>query len=176
MVFPSYLVAITFTAHSPRSVEYHAQFSCTHSAENLLSLSASENGQISFVLFAQLLRFSLHIVFLPFLARLILQPEIRPKRCTPDFCNCSAANPLFSSCCGLTHSPVQRSKLLRQPFTPHPPTQSVPFPVLSAFHLWQAGKTAYPVQTHSCFFPVPAPLSASNRSRRMGQSPHRPGL
>lgn len=72
MVFPSYLVAITFTAHSPRSVEYHAQFSCTHSAENLLSLSASENGQISFVLFAQL-QFSLHIVFLhPSFSRIVL--------------------------------------------------------------------------------------------------------
>jgi len=53
-------------------VEYHAQFSCTHSAENLLSLSASKNGQISFVLFAQL-QFSLHIVFLhPSFFRIVL--------------------------------------------------------------------------------------------------------
>lgn len=66
-------------------------------------------------------------------------------------------------------------RLLRLSFTPHLPSQSAPFPALSAFHLLQAGKTAYPVQTHSCFFPVPAPLSTSNRFRRRGQSPYRPG-
>ena len=71
--------------------------------------------------------------------------------------------------------PAIPHRLLRLSFTQRPPSQSVPFPALSAFHLWPAGKTAYPVQTHSCFFRAPAPLSASNRFRRMGQSPHRRG-